>query len=293
MTRQATLALWLSLLSPGISAPAMADATRPVTIPGALEFLLPITQGEDYRILVYRPEGTPPPQGWPAIYTLDADRTFATMAEFVRSQGGSPESTGVLPMVVVGIEAAKDGKTRRARDFTPPSASPAPGEGGAEAFFAFIEATVKPTVERIAAIDPKRQALFGHSYGGLFTLHVATAHPNAYAAYAAASPSLWWNHEAMMHADLRPLAAAHPKVLITVAEYDQADDPFTERSAHAEIRAKRRMVDNARAFAARLTEAGLPTDAAIFPGETHGSVIPGAIARAVRVISHEFRSSSR
>jgi uncharacterized protein len=292
MTRHATLALWLSLLSPGISSPAMADATRPVTIPGALEFLLPITQGEDYRILVYRPEGVPPPAGWPAIYTLDADRTFAIMAEFVRSQGGTPESTGVLPMVVVGIEAAKDGKTRRARDFTPPSANPAPGEGGAEAFFAFIEATVKPTVERIAPIDPKRQALFGHSYGGLFALHVATAHPNSYAAYAAASPSLWWNGEATMRADLRPLVAAHPKVLITVAEYDQADDPFTDRGAHADVQAKRRMVDNAQAFAARLTEAGLPADAVIFPGETHGSVIPAAIARAVRVISHEFRSSN-
>lgn len=293
MTRRITLALVLALLSPGISSPAAADATRPVTLPGALEFLLPLTGGEDYRILVYRPEGTPPSAGWPAIYTLDADRTFATMAEFVRSQGRNPDGTGVLPMVVVGIEAAKDGKSRRTRDFTPASANPAPGEGGAEAFFAFIEATVKPTVGRIAPLDPKRQALFGHSYGGLFTLYAATAHPEAYAAYAAASPSLWWNGEAMMQADLRPLIAARPKVLITAAEYDQADDPLTDRPGHAEKLAERRMVDNALAFAARLTEAGLPTDAVVFPGETHGSVIPAAIARAVRVMSHEFRRSSR
>lgn len=293
MARRTTFALLLMLLTPGITAPAMADATRPVTIPGAVEFLLPIAEGEDYRILVYRPEGTPPPEGWPAIYTLDADRTFATMAEFVRSQGRNPEATGVLPMVVVGIEAANDGRTRRARDFTPSAASPAPGEGGAEAFFAFVEQTVKPTVGRMAAVDPKRQALFGHSYGGLFTLYAATAHPNAYAAYAAASPSLWWNGEAMMRADIRPLVAARPRLLITAAEYDQADDPLTERPGHREKLEKRRMVDNVRAFAARLTEAGLPTEAVVFPGETHGSVIPAAVARAVRVISHEFRSSSR
>lgn len=293
MARRTALALLLALLLPGISSPAAADATRPVTIPGTVEFLLPMTGGENYRILVYRPEGAPPPGGWPAIYTLDADRTFATMAEFVRSQSHRPEATGVPPMVVVGIEAARNSRTRRARDFTPPSADPAPGEGGAEAFFSFVETAVKPAVDRMAAIDPERRALFGHSYGGLFTLYAATAHPNAYAAYAAASPSLWWSGAAMMRTDLRPLAAAHPKVLITAAEYDQATDPLTERGDHAQIRAARRMVDNARAFALSLTEAGLPTEAVVFPGETHGSVIPAAIARAVRVISHEFRSSAR
>ena len=293
MARRHILALTFALLPTGMSSPAAADATRPVTIPGAREFLLPIRQGEDYRILVYRPEGMPPPEGWPAIYTLDADRTFATMAEFVRSQGGSPATTGVLPMVVVGIEAARDGMIRRTRDFTPPAADVAPGEGGAEAFFAFVEATVKPTVGRLAPLDPKRQALFGHSYGGLFTLYAATAHPAAYAAYAAASPSLWWHGEAMLRTDLGPLVAARPKVLITAAEYDQADDPLTDRRDHADTLARRRMVDNARAFAARLTDAGLPTEAVVFPGEAHGSVIPAAIARAVRVISHEFRSSAQ
>lgn len=292
MARRHTLALGFALLSSGIS-PAMADATRPVTIPGAVEFLLPLAEGEDYRILVYRPAGAPPPDGWPVVYTLDGDRTFATMAEFVRSQGRSPESTGVLPMVVVGIEAAADAKNRRARDLTPPNPSPAQGEGGAEDFFGFLETTVKPTVGRIVAIDPARQALFGHSYGGLFTLYAATTHPDAYAAYAAASPSLWWNGEAMMRADLRPLVSAHPKMLVTAAEYDQADDPLTERPGHQEKLQERRMVDNARRFAARLSEAGLPTEAVVFPGESHGSVVPAAIARAVRVISHEFRSSSR
>ena len=97
----------------------------------------------------------------------------------------------------------------------------------------------------------------------------------------------------MMRANLRPLAAAHPRVMITAAEYDQADDPLTDRPGHREKRAARRMVDNARQFAARLTEAGLHTEAVVFPGETHGSVIPAAIARAVRVVSHEFRRSSR
>lgn len=292
MAGRHALALLIALLSPGIS-PAAADSTRPVTIPGAVEFLLPLAEGEDYRILVYRPEGAPPPQGWPVVYTVDADRTFATMADFVRAQGRNPDATGVLPMVVVGIEAAVDGRTRRARDFTPASAAPAPGEGGAEAFFGFLEATVKPTVARIAAIDPARQALFGHSYGGLFAIYAATAHPNAFAAYVAASPSLWWNREAMMRANLRPLAAARPRVLITAAEYDQADDPLTERPGHMEKLHERHMVDNAKAFAARLAEAGLPAEVVVFPGETHGSVIPGAIARAVRVISHEFRSAPR
>jgi len=288
MASRTVLALCAALLSPGIASPATAEAPRPVMIPGAVEFPLRMAKGEEYRIFVYRPEGAPPPEGWPAIYTLDADRTFITMAEFVRTQSARPEATGVLPMVVVGIEAAKDARTRRARDFTPPSIGSSFGEGGAEDFFAFIETTVKPSVARMVAVDPARQALFGHSYGGLFTLHTAIAHPDAYAAFAAASPSLWWNGAVTMRADLHALVAARPKVLITAAEYDQADDPFTKRDGHADILASRLMVDNARAFAHRLKSAGLSAESTVFSGENHGSVIPASIVRAVRVVSHEF-----
>lgn len=281
----------LLALAPGIS-PAAADATRPVSLPGAFEFLLPIAEGEDYRVLVWRPPGEPPAEGWPAILALDADRTFLTLADLVRSQSRNPEATGVRPMVVVGIEAAKDARDRRARDFTPPGGANA-AEGGAEAFRAFLETAVKPTVNRVAPLDPKRQALFGHSYGGLFALWAATAHPGDYALYAAASPSLWWNREATMGADLAAIARARPAVLVTVAEYDQADDPLTDRPGHAEKLAERRMVDNARAFAARLADAGVPTFTAEFAGETHGSTVPAAAARAARVASFVFRSPSR
>lgn len=281
----------LLMLTPGIS-PASADATRPVSLPGAFEFLLPLAEGEDYRILVWQPPGEPPAEGWPAIVALDADRTFLTLADLVRSQSRNPDSTGVLPMVVVGIEAAADARNRRARDFTPPGGAN-PAEGGAEAFRAFLETTVKPAVGRVAPIDPKRMALFGHSYGGLFTLWNATAHPADYAAYAAASPSLWWNREALMSADLAAVAAAKPGVLVTAAEYDQTVDPLTERPGQAEKLAARRMVDNARAFAARLGDAGVPVFTAEFAGETHGSTVPAAATRAARVISFVFRSSSR
>ena len=134
-----TAAFALALLP---SAPAAADATRPVIVPGAIEFLLPLAPGEDYRVQVYRPDGPPPANGWPSVYALDAGRTFAILASFVRSQGARPEDTGVLPMVVVGVEAAADAPRRRARDFTPPGGEN-PAEGGAEAFRAFLETTVK------------------------------------------------------------------------------------------------------------------------------------------------------
>lgn len=288
--RRFLLALLLAL-PPGIS-PAAADATRPVSLPGAFEFLLPLAEGEDYRVMVWRPPGDPPAAGWPAIVALDGDRTFLALADLVRSQSRSPETTGVLPMVVVGIEAAEDARVRRARDFTPPGGDD-PAGGGAEAFRAFLKTAVKPTVSRVAPLDPARQALFGHSYGGLFALWTATRHPGDYAAYAAASPSLWWNRAALMAADLAPLARAKPTVLVTVAEYDQADDPWTDRPGHGEKLARRSMVDNARAFAARLRDAGVPVLFAEFAGETHGSTVPAAAARAARAVSHAFRSPSR
>lgn len=270
----------LFLLLPGLR-PAAADETRPVSLPGAFEFSLSRDAGEDYRVMVYRPEGEPPGTGWPALYVLDADRTFLALADFIRSQGRNAAATGVLPMVVVGIEAAADSTARRARDFTPK---------GETEFRDFLETRVKPAVRARVALDPARDALIGHSYGGLFTLRSALARPLGFAAYAALSPSLWWGEATTMTADLQNLAAAAPPILITAAEYDQAPDPAIDRGDHAAIQRERRMVDNARAFAARLDAAGVPARFVLFPGETHGSVIPAALARAARFISHAFRN---
>src|SRR3546814_19712655 len=46
-----------------------------------------------------------------------------------------------------------------------------PPSGGADDFLAFIEHELKPLIAQRYPVDARRQILFGHSYGGLFTLY--------------------------------------------------------------------------------------------------------------------------
>ena len=39
-------------------------------------------------------------------------------------------------------------------------------------------------------VDPSRRTLWGHSFGGLFTLYALLARPGSFARYAAISPSI-------------------------------------------------------------------------------------------------------
>ncbi|MFV7791406.1 alpha/beta hydrolase, partial [Aliarcobacter lanthieri] len=66
-------------------------------------------------------------------------------------------------------------------------------QGGAEEFYSFIQKQLKPIIEKNYKVDKHKQTLFGHSYGGLFTLYSFLNHPNDFQNFIAASPSIWWN----------------------------------------------------------------------------------------------------
>jgi predicted alpha/beta superfamily hydrolase len=65
--------------------------------------------------------------------------------------------------------------------------------GGQEVFLDFIEHDLRPAIAQRLAVDPQRQALFGHSLGGLLTLHALYTRPHLFQTWLAADPSLWWD----------------------------------------------------------------------------------------------------
>jgi len=155
--------------------------------------------GREYRGFVARPAGPPPPGGFPVLYLLDANATFATVVEAIRLRAPRPEVTGVVPTVVVGIGYPVEGpydRVRRTLDFTPPG-SAQPGTGGADDFLAFLTRELAPEVERSTGADPARRILFGHSLGGFFVLRTLFTAPGAFRGYVAASPSTWWDARAL------------------------------------------------------------------------------------------------
>ncbi|MEC1438266.1 alpha/beta hydrolase [Bacillus sonorensis] len=259
-----------------------------VAIPGTEQRLMQSPFGErKYRIFIANPLGEPPPSGFPVIYLLDANSVFGTMVEAMRMQSRRPEKTGVVPAVIVGIGYETDAPFDPGRyyDFTlpvPPAELPErpdgrdwPESGGAEAFLTFIEERLKPEIERDFKIDKNRQAIFGHSLGGLFVLQVLFTKPALFRTYIAGSPSIHWNQsffdqERDFVSRLQE-AGVKVDVLLGAGELEKSH--------------KSRMNDRAEQLAERLSaleSCGVRTEFNEFKGEGHISVLPVLISRALR-----------
>lgn len=291
------LALCAAALPPASGAADPAPA--PVVLPRAEQFDLTSKAGRDYRVFIAGPGGPAPAAGYPVVYLTDGNGNFPVLYSAVRRQSGAD-----LVAVVVGVgyptDDARAHHRRRAFDLTPP-ASPAWARkfpdgglvektGGHEEFLAFVESVVKPLVAKKYSIDRNRQALFGHSLGGLFALRVLFTKPNAFRTYVASSPSVWWDGRAVLgegEAFVRKFAetGVSARLLVTAGEWDQKPGPGVPAGVAAVLR-EQRIVDDARGLVARLEKArvkGLSVSFREFPEEDHGSVVLPAASRGVRL----------
>lgn len=166
-----------------------------------------------FRIQVWTPLQPAPAGGYPVVYMLDGNAAFDSLVQERRQR----KTAQAVPAILVGVGYdvnARYDVTARSLDYTPPSpgaerplgtpadpSAPAgrslPG-GGADRLLDWMQTTLKPFIAGRYAIDPTRQTLFGHSYGGLFVLHALLSRPELYQDYVAASPSLWWNNRAIL-----------------------------------------------------------------------------------------------
>jgi len=271
-------------------------SAAPMAVPGTRQFDLQDSATQrTYRVFVAVPAKPAPATGYGVLYVLDGNAMFLTALESVRALERRPDVPKDLATVVVGIgyPDGTDIGTERTFDLTPPgSGNPriqAPS-GGADAFLAFIERQLKPKVASLAQVDPARQGIFGHSFGGLFVLHALATQPQAFQAYMAASPSVWFADPLIRDA-LAAMAAKRtadgpaPKLLVMAGEYEQTPSPAMRAQPNAErlvsVLRERRQVDSARGIAELVGKEGIDARFNEIAGEDHGSVIPAAISRAV------------
>jgi uncharacterized protein len=246
---------------------------------------------EIYTALAGKPAAA---EGYAIVYCLDANIMFGSMVDAVRSIERRPNGRATL-VVGIGYPADLQATTERTLDLTPAvGANPPSGTGGAEAFLRFIERELKPDIAARFKIDRTRETLFGHSYGGLFTLYALINDPAAFDNFVAASPSIWFENRLLQKPNVRErllaklqVTQAVPRVLITVGEYEQSADPdfpaVPGQGASLEALQQRAQVDNAREFAAFLAKLdGVDSRVVVFPGEDHGTVIQAAISRGAR-----------
>ena len=134
---------------------------------------------------------------YPVLYLVDGEIYFrftAPIADFLAAGDRIPK------MLVVGI--ASGDSRKRTHDLSPPSTAESdnrysPGNGGADAFLTFLAGELIPYVERTYRTRPYR-LLAGHSFGGLFAIHVLTTRPDLFNGYIAADPSIYWNNQAVV-----------------------------------------------------------------------------------------------
>lgn len=264
---------------------------RKVTLAGTDEWsVISSINAQEYRIYIYQPSGEVPASGFPIIYTLDGNSTFAMTAEMVRIQSVRPEKTGVVPAIVVGIGYNEEAPfpPKRHYDFTMPAPEkdlpelpfgrPLPKQGGALDFMSFVEDQLKPLVEARYPVDSNRQMIVGHSLGGLFVLHMLFARPHSFHTFIAGSPSIHWNEMHLRQQEQRWSGELNEgkyklntRVLIAVGEL--------------EGNLKVPMIRNAEEQAERLSKLegfGVLTGYQVFEAENHLSIVPVLINRALR-----------
>lgn len=264
--------------------------------------------GRRLRLDLAIPDASAPDGGFPLLVVLDGNLWFEVAASLA---GARPEELG--PVVVAGIGYPGDAPLdpRRLYDLTPwppqtPLDGPQAGQatGGADAFAEALIGRLLPQIQAAAPISPGRRALFGHSLGGLFVLHLLFRRPDAFRTYVAASPSIWWDEGRLIgEAGAMVIPSPPPRILLTAGgleeELSAADIAWLDKSYAADpksyggrsldqvvrdMRARLlgyRMPGNAQDMAERLRRRGLDAAYVRFEGETHNASAAVALNRAL------------
>ena len=158
---------------------------------------------------------------------------------------------------------------------------------------------MREDIGRRFCIDPDRQALLGHSYGGLFGAYVLFNHPGSFRHYLLASPSLWWNGQRVLQDWEAFRTSVHPPVgvRLSVGEYEQTAAPYLPARAQRQtVLEARGMVRNVQRLGQQLAE--LPrgkigaVEAAVYPRETHATSLMPAINDGLKWLFARYRADA-
>lgn len=184
-----------------------------------------VAVGPGYRLFLAVPRAPAPAGGWPVLYMLDGNAAFDFLA---------PEHLALAPgLMIVGIGYDTDrqfARELRTLDFTAPDG---PGDGlrpdhvhegrtagGAAIFHDRLTGPLRAAAEAGLPVDPARRTLWGHSFGGLFTLYALLARPQGFARHAAISPSIWWD-EALIRRVAQEAAPASLPLLVALGDREK------------------------------------------------------------------------
>lgn len=243
-----------------------------------------------YRIEIAIPKTPAPAAGFPVLYMLDGNAAMDTLTQNDLDQLSASPRSPVL--VAIGYEVAtRNDVVSRAFDYTPPTGSNGQPDaqpvvrgrvgGGADIFMQLIQEQIKPLVRERVAVDRQREYLWGHSYGGLFALHILFTQPDAFARYIAGDPSAWWNDGALLSEwkafDARQASGKRVAILVGTKPREPGRGIAPSGQAAAD---SRQSVQN---IAQGLRGAGSDATYETFPDSSHGDMLRVSLTRALGI----------
>ncbi len=275
------------------------------SLPGTTYFdLAPTAGSEPYRIFLFTPKGEPPAAGWPLLIMTDGNATFPFAFASMVTQAPYPTGTNVDWGVIAAIGYPSDepyDALRRAWDLGPPPVKSYPPYfeggppvriGGTGDLLDFIENQLFPRLAEMVRTDATRRSLFGHSFGGLFTLYALFERPGLFTNWIAASPTIYWEGSEILNDEASRQRVSGPAAFLHLSAGEYEGDrlaPFQYRNDDAASRLEKRKTERtvalAQEMATRLNgpETGIRTQFELFAGQTHMSVLGPAVNRAVSI----------
>ena len=173
---------------------------------GTVDSIWSPTLKEQRKFLVYTPpsysDTTYLPQKYPVLYLLDGDAHFHSVTGLLQILGTGVNGTFVIPeMIVVAVP-----NTDRMRDLTPTHTDrdylgkpqrTRDSSGGMPNFFRFLQNELIPRIEATHRTAPFR-VFVGHSLGGIAAINALYTIPDAFNAYVAIDPSLWYDDRLLL-----------------------------------------------------------------------------------------------
>ena len=258
----------LALLVLVFSTPALAQ--NPANLPWAREVIRSTTLNEERLVYVATPAGYESEGArYPVVVILDAN-DHPQFSAAVANTAFLASRNAIPAVIVVGITNGRD----RTHDMTPlatgGNARRFPTAGGADDFATFIADEVLPLVRRKYR-TLSTTILAGHSFGGIFALHVAATRPGTFAGIVAMSSSLWWNDStsAATYAERIAKTGSSQRLFATSGGHEREIDRTTQR------------------FAARLDSlkpAGMAFAYRRYPADNHGLTPAPSLVDGLRFV---------
>jgi predicted alpha/beta superfamily hydrolase len=220
---------------------------------------------------------------YPLVVVLDGQWVFGPVRDAFRIMALHRE----LPeAVLVGVAHAEPDLRSilqdRARDFTPTQATapsqtgvraPAEEVGQAASFRRALVDEIIPAATGGLRLDGDR-TIVGHSFSALFALDTLLEEPSLFDRWVLASPSVWWDDQVMFRREANHAAMTDDvvaRVFMSAGSEEGGEEGF---GGHREI--FERLADRA--------YPSLALSWALFPGESHTSVINAAVSRGLREV---------